>query len=170
MVSECVDYDYLRRCSLFGGVTEDAFEHLRPYIRRQRFAAGEVILAEGSVNDRIYFIETGRVAITKATSVETGTVDRHIVTMTAGDTFGEMELIDIQPCEATVRAVDDTVTLTLSNHDLYRVSKIDMKTYALLIMNLARELSRRLRQTDRLFAGGSGCEPVPAAPGAVPRP
>ncbi len=170
MGTECVDYDYLRRCSLFGGVTEQAFEHLRPYIRRQRFAAGEVILAEGSVNDRIYFIETGRVAITKATPAESGSVDRHIVTMVAGDTFGEMELIDIQPCEATVRALEDTLTLTLSNHDLYRVSKVDMKTYALLIMNLARELSRRLRQTDRLFVDGSAHAPVPAAPGAAPRP
>ncbi len=151
MSNECVDFDYLKRCSLFGGLTGDAFEHLRPYIRRQGFPAGTVILAEGSVNDRIYFIESGRVAITKATSSEIGTVDRHIVTMAGGDTFGEMELIDIQPCEATVRAVEDTVTLTLSNHDLYRVSKVDMKTYALLIMNLARELSRRLRQTDRLF-------------------
>ncbi len=149
--NECVDFDYLKRCSLFGGLTGDAFEHLRPYIRRQRFAAGEVILAEGSVNDRIYFIESGRVEITKATSSEIGTVDRHIVSMAGGDTFGEMELIDIQPCEASVRAIEDTVTLTLSNHDLYRVSKVDMKTYALLIMNLARDISRRLRQTDRLF-------------------
>ncbi|HSV91473.1 MAG TPA: cyclic nucleotide-binding domain-containing protein [Desulfobacterales bacterium] len=151
MGNECVDFNYLKRCSLFGGVTEDSFEHLRPYIRRQSFPAGTVILAEGSVNDRIYFIETGRVEITKATSSEIGTVDRHIVTMAAGDTFGEMELIDIQPCEASVRAIEDTVTLTLSNHDLYRVSKVDMKTYAMLIMNLAREISRRLRQTDRLF-------------------
>jgi len=155
--NECVDFNYLKRCSLFGGVTEDAFEHLRPYIRRQRFAAGEVILAEGSVNDRIYFIETGRVQISKATAAGTGSVDRHIVTMSAGDTFGEMELIDIQPCEATVRAVEDTVTLSLSNRDLYLVSKSDMKTYALLIMNLARDLSRRLRHTDFLLAKGGSC-------------
>jgi CRP/FNR family transcriptional regulator, cyclic AMP receptor protein len=170
MGTECVDFDYLKRCSLFGGVTEQAFESIRPFIRRQDFAAGTVVLAEGSVNDRIYFIEHGRVEITKATTAGSGTVERHIVTMTSGDTFGEMELIDIQPCEATVRALEDTSTLTLSNHDLYRVSKVDMKTYALLIMNLARELSRRLRQTDRLFVGGGACPPVPAAPGADPRP
>jgi CRP/FNR family cyclic AMP-dependent transcriptional regulator len=154
--AESVDYDYLRRCSLFGGVTEAAFEHIRALIRRQSFPAGAIILAEGSVNDRIYFIEHGRVEITKAAMTDGRPVTRHIVTMGSGDTFGEMELIDIQPCAATVRAVEDTVTLTLSNHDLYRISKIDMKTYALLIMNLARELSRRLRQTDVLLATGGG--------------
>jgi CRP-like cAMP-binding protein len=167
--AESVDYDYLRRCSLFGGVTEDAFEHIRSLIRRQCFPAGGIILAEGSVNDRIYFIEHGRVEITKAAVADGRPVSRHIVTMESGDTFGEMELIDIQPCAATVRAVEDTVTLTLSNHDLYRVSRIDMKTYALLIMNLARELSRRLRQTDVQLAQGWARDPGPgaAAPGAA---
>jgi CRP/FNR family cyclic AMP-dependent transcriptional regulator len=150
-----VDYDYLRRCSLFGGVTETAFEHIRALIRRQSFRAGEVILTEESVNDRIYFVEHGMVEITKAAMSDGKAVSRHIITMSGGDTFGEMELIDIQPCAASVRAVEDTMTLTLSNHDLYQISKIDMKTYALLIMNLARELSRRLRQTDMLLAKGS---------------
>lgn len=162
MTPEPVDFDYLQRCSLFGGLTPEAFEQVRPLIRRQAFAPNDVILAEGSVNDRLFFIERGKVRISKATPGAPG--ERPIIDMGAGDTFGEMELVDIQPCEATVRALEPTVTLTLSNRDLYRVSKIDMKTYALLIMNLARELSRRLRQTDRLFVGGA-CAPVPRAPG-----
>jgi CRP-like cAMP-binding protein len=149
-----LDYDYLRRCPLFGGVTEEAFENIRPLFRRQSYACGEIILAEGSINDRIYFIERGKVRITKTTMTEGRSVQRHIVTMASGDTFGEMELIDIQPCAATVRAIEDTATLSLSNSDLYRLSKTDMKTYALLIMNLARELSRRLRRTDLLLAQG----------------
>jgi CRP/FNR family transcriptional regulator, cyclic AMP receptor protein len=148
-----VFFDYLRRCSLFGGVTEEAFQQIQPLIRRQSFEAGTVILAEGSVNDRIYFIESGSVEITKAGLVDGTPVQRHIVSMSAGDTFGEMELIDIQPWEATVAARKPTVTLALSNRDLYRLSQVDMKPFALLIMNLARDLSRRLRQTDRLFAG-----------------
>ncbi|MCX7029340.1 MAG: cyclic nucleotide-binding domain-containing protein [Spirochaetes bacterium] len=163
---ESVDFDFLRRCSLFGGLTETALEHICTMMLRQRFSAGGIILSEGSVNDRIYFIEHGRVEIAKAGSSEGKPVNRHIVDMASGDTFGEMELIDIQPCEATVRAVEDTVTLSLSNRDLYLVSKFDMKTYALLIMNLARDLSRRLRHTDFLLAKGGSCgfEPGGAPP------
>jgi len=63
-----------------------------------------------------------------------------------------MELIDIQPCAAAVRATEETWVLTLTNHDLYEVSKTDMKTYALIMMNLARELSRRIRKMDDLIA------------------
>jgi CRP/FNR family cyclic AMP-dependent transcriptional regulator len=152
---ESVDFDFLKRCSLFGGLTDAAIEHIRALMLRQRFPAGGVILSEGSVNDRIYFIEKGRVEITKAAPPDGRPGSRHIVDMASGDVFGEMELIDIQPCEATVRAVEETVTLSLSNRDLYLVSKFDMKSYALLIMNLARDLSRRLRHTDFLLAKGS---------------
>lgn len=147
-----IDYDYLKCCSLFGGVTEESFEHIRPLIRVQHFETGAYIIEEGAVNDRIYFIQDGTVEVHKATVGARGPGRRHLITMKAGNTFGEMELIDIQRCAATVQALEPTTTLSLSNHDLYQIAKIDMKTYALLIMNLARELSRRLRQTDDLLA------------------
>ena len=69
-----------------------------------------------------------------------------------GDTFGEMELIDIQPCAATVRATEDSVVLTLSNTDFHKISKMDLKSFTLIVMNLAREISRRLRRMDALLA------------------
>jgi CRP/FNR family cyclic AMP-dependent transcriptional regulator len=166
---DSLDFDFLRRCSLFGGLTDAALENIRTLMLRRRFPAGEIILREGSVNDRIYFIEHGTVEIAKAALSDGKPVSRHIVSMGSGDVFGEMELIDIQPCEATVRAVEDTVTLSLSNRDLYFVSKSDMKTYALLIMNLARDLSRRLRHTDYLLAksGSCGAGPEGATQGPV---
>ena len=146
-------YAYLKRYSLFGGVTEEAYEQIRPLLRRGHFAKGQVIVAEGRVNDTIYFITDGAVEILKRAECEGGTELRRMAMMREGETFGEMEFIDIQPCAATVRALEDTATLMLSNRDLYRVSKMDMKTYALLVMNLAREISRRLRAMDSMFAG-----------------
>lgn len=145
-----LDLEYLKKHSLFGGITDVAFECVKPLLRVARFPAGSVIIDEGTINDRIYFIYQGRVAITK--HPHHGGEERELATMGEGDTFGEMELIDVQRCAASVRALEDTATLTLSNHDLYRISKMDMKTYALLLMNLAREISRRLRVTDDLIA------------------
>ena len=151
---ECdsLDFGQLKQCSLFGGVTEQAFEQIRPLIRVMSFDTGDAIVSEGMVNDRIYFIQHGAVAITKRTHGPCGEEERTITEMHDGETFGEMELIDIQPCAATVRALQDTTTLSLSNQDLYQVSKEDMKTFALIVMNLAREISRRLRTMDTLLA------------------
>jgi CRP-like cAMP-binding protein len=63
-----------------------------------------------------------------------------------------MELIDIQPSEATVRAREDTITLVLTNQNLYRLEKASPKTFTMIIMNLARDISRRLRVMDAIAA------------------
>ena len=146
-----LEFGQLKRCSLFGGVTAEAFELIRPFIRFMHFDAGACIITEGEVNDRIYFIESGSVEIVKKAR-GLGANKRRLTTLGPGETFGEMELIDIQPCAATVVALVPTETLSLSNRDLYKVSKVDMKTYALLVMNLAREISRRLRLADDMIA------------------
>jgi CRP-like cAMP-binding protein len=74
--------------------------------------------------------------------------ERVISTMKTGDTFGEMELIDIQPCAASAIATCPTRIFTFTNADLYRLSKEHCRTFAMIMMNLAREVSRRLRKTD----------------------
>ncbi len=63
-----------------------------------------------------------------------------------------MELIDIQPCAASVKALTDTTVVTFTNRDLYELSHTHLKTYTMIIMNLAREISRRLRVTDERLA------------------
>jgi CRP-like cAMP-binding protein len=77
----------------------------------------------------------------------------HIADLQVGDTFGEMELIDVQPCVATVTALSDVSVLTLSNVDLYALRKRDLKAFTLMMMNLARDISRRLRAMDSRFSG-----------------
>lgn len=148
-----LDFEHLRRYSMFGGLTPETFETLRPFIHVEQYNAGDHVVEEGDVNDRVYFICDGSVEVLKHLSGKGPQECRRITVMETGDTFGEMELIDVQPCAATVRALKPTRTITLSNHDLYRVSKTDLKTYTLLIMNLARELSRRIRTMDKMIGG-----------------
>jgi hypothetical protein len=52
-----------------------------------------------------------------------------------------------------VRAVDDCTAIRISSGDLYRVYIQDVKQFALIQMNMGREVSRRLREAnDRLFS------------------
>jgi hypothetical protein len=67
-----------------------------------------------------------------------------------------MEVIDIQPCVATVTASSEVCLLTLSNMDLYALRKRDLKAFTLMIMNVARDISRRLRVMDSRFSEFSG--------------
>ena len=102
-------------------------------------------------NDRLYFICEGAVSIVKrAQTPDSGS--ETIARLGKGDAFGEMELIDIQPCVATVLALEDVTALTLSNRALYRIYKENLKTYAMIVLNMAREISRRLRKMDAVVA------------------
>jgi CRP-like cAMP-binding protein len=82
---------------------------------------------------------------------ESGNLSR-IFLFSEGDVFGEMELIDVQPCAASVRAITPTKALTLSNKGFYQIRKYDLKVFSLMIMNLARDISRRLRKADEIIA------------------
>ncbi|HCO48363.1 MAG TPA: cyclic nucleotide-binding protein, partial [Spirochaetaceae bacterium] len=51
---------------------------------------------------------------------------------------------------ATITALEPLEVVTISNRALYEISKIDTKAFALMVMNLARDLSRRLRRMDEM--------------------
>jgi CRP-like cAMP-binding protein len=68
----------------------------------------------------------------------------------AGQWFGDMSLLDIQRRFASVRAVVQSRLLQLSSRDLDALYRLDLKSYTLLVLNLARECSRRLRAVDEL--------------------
>lgn len=145
-----IDLTSLHSHSLFGGITENQIEEIRPFFHEEVFAAGDFIEREGERGDRIFFITEGSVEIIKKLKHANGY--RRLLILDEGETFGEMELIDVQPCAASVRALENTRALTLSNRGLYEISKLNCEIFSLLIMNLAREISRRLRKEDDMLA------------------
>ena len=98
--------------------------------------------------DRVLCWKVSR--IEKATAAEDGIFEKRIAVLGVGDVFGEMELIDMQRRSATVRALEAVSVLALSNGDLFRIYESDLPTFTLIVLNLARELSRRLRSIDDL--------------------
>ena len=82
--------------------------------------------------------------------VEKGGVS--LARLAEGNTFGEMEFLDVMPAVATVRALVPTSVATISNHALHELSKASMRAFAMVVMNLARDLSRRLRRMDEIAA------------------
>ena len=144
---------FLQSHCLFGGLSEDDLKLIKPLLKEYHYEKQEIIVEEGGQGDRVYFICEGSVEILKKVKLSNGIVVQRIATLGVGDTFGEMELLDVQPSIATVRTLEPTYVLTLSNMDLYRISKLNLKAYTMIILNLARAISRRLRRMDALVAG-----------------
>jgi CRP-like cAMP-binding protein len=79
-------------------------------------------------------------------------VDARVALLGPGDWFGEMSILDVQPRSASVRSLAPSRLLKISASDLDALYRHDTKAYALIVLNIARELSRRLRVADGLLA------------------
>lgn len=99
---------------------------LRPW----NFAAGQSVICEGELGDKLYIIEGGTCEVWKNFEG----VDTPIVQISKGDFFGEIAVIYKMPRTATVKAVTDVTLLSLSREDLFSTldaSKLDhMKVLA----------------------------------------
>lgn len=143
-----IDAAALQKYSLFGGMIPDQVELIRPLLALSSYAQGESVLREGNPNDSIFFILDGRVEISKGKRV--------LTELGEGETFGEMEFLDVQPSAATVRALTPLRVAAISNRAVRQIYCMDPKLFALLIMNLARDLSRKLRNMDDMITALSG--------------
>lgn len=74
------------------------------------FPTGSLILREGDRGDAAYFIKSGKVEIFR--TVDGSKVSLH--QYGAGRVLGEMEIIDSQPCLASVVALEPTTCLVIS--------------------------------------------------------
>jgi CRP-like cAMP-binding protein len=117
--------------------------------RHENYRAALDIIAVGDKNDRIVFIFSGRVAVIKN--------DLVLTELKEGDTVREMEVLDTLSSAATVRARESVEAASLSNAALYEIYRQDIKAFAIIVMNLARDMSRRLRNMDDLAGKESPC-------------
>jgi CRP-like cAMP-binding protein len=130
----------LQRYSLFGGLLEDQIKQIIPFMVDESYEAGDDIIVEGHPNDRIRFIVEGKIAVVKHSVI--------LSEMGEGNTVGEMEVLDVMPSAATIKALTATRLLSISNKGLRDIYKANVNSFSLIIMNLARDLSRRLRVMD----------------------
>jgi CRP-like cAMP-binding protein len=135
-----VEASALQKYALFGGMTEEQIGKILPLMEDEKYEGGRDIIVEGKQNDKIYFIEEGRVAVVKEGIV--------LSEFGEGDTFGEMEVLDIMSSAATIKSITPLRLLAMSNKSLHEIYKTDPGLFAMIIMNLARDLSRRLRKMN----------------------
>jgi CRP/FNR family cyclic AMP-dependent transcriptional regulator len=138
----------LQRTPIFGAIQARTLDVLLRGTVNVEVPAGALFFREGDSANAMFVLESGRVSVMKRREG----ADHHLRDLSAGDCFGEMALIDMSPRSASVIALEDCSAIRLTNADLYRVYQSDLEQFALIQMNIARELSRRLRiANERLF-------------------
>ena len=163
--------ELLQRMSVFGGIRADILRFLLDLCPVVSVPANEFFFREHDQADSMFVLEAGKVAVLKSWRGQ----EFLLRILKDGDCFGEMAVMDLLPRSASIRAVEDCTAIRLSAASLYQVYEHDLKQFALIQMNMGREVSRRLRDTDnQLFRarmgtpevgierqGGSRCDPTP---------
>ena len=154
--------ELLQGMPVFGAIREDTLHFLLDRAREVCVDAGRYFFREGDRAEAMYVLEVGEVAILRGWQ-GTEFVLHHL---NAGDCFGEMALLDLFPRSASVRAETDCRAIELGCAELYRLFERDTEQFALIQMNIGREVSRRLRVADQhLFRARMGAPYVePATP------
>ena len=128
----------------FSGAVHAELQALQHAGKACRFAAGEVIFAAGTPGDGFYVIESGRVQIIATFG---GGEPRVLATISAGDFFGEMAVLDDAPRSATAKAETETRATFVSRDELIRL----LESKPALALNLIREFSNRIRALNRKY-------------------
>jgi CRP/FNR family cyclic AMP-dependent transcriptional regulator len=139
----------LREIGLFGALSEPVLEDLAGSLEVIEVPPGTYLFREGDLGDAMYVVLQGDIEIEKAS--KNGSEVR-VAVLGPRDWFGEMSIIDVQKRSATVLAASPATLIRITPRDLDRLYRTDVKTYALIILNMAREMSRRLRVADGMMA------------------
>ncbi|MCK4390838.1 MAG: cyclic nucleotide-binding domain-containing protein [Desulfobacterales bacterium] len=109
----------------------------------RKYNPGELILEEGSFDNWIYFLISGKVRVVK------GGKDLCLLERT-GDVFGEMGVIDGSARSASIYAIDETVCLVTDASYLDRLSGRDKLAFGYVLFRVFSEiLANRLRSTTQ---------------------
>lgn len=152
----------LQAMPIFGGIREDVLEFLLSEALILSVPHGEYFFRENVRGTSMYVLEEGRVLVTKHWEGH----EYALAEMHTGDCFGEMSLIDLGPRTASVLALEDCRAIKLTNVNILKIYQFDLEQFVMIQMNMAREVSRRLRHTDDILFQKfvKDNEVIPAAP------
>lgn len=131
---------HLKCVQLFSGLTEDELGSIAVRVVLREFQKGEIILFEEDTNRYMYSVLRGSVKVFHAS--EDGK-EAIAAFHGAGDSFGEISLIDQQTTPATVAAVEKSLVAIVGREDFFEIVLSQPK----VLQNLLLMLTGRLRHS-----------------------
>lgn len=140
--------DILTKIDLFQGISAQDIDFVTEHLNFTSYAAEQIICSEGEIGKEFFIILAGKVSVFKTDQKEK---DCEIVKLDAGESFGEMSLIDEMARSASVSAVENTKVAVLTREALASMRQENLEVYSQILFNLAKEFSSRLRSMDEKY-------------------
>lgn len=134
---------------IFVGLSDPALELLSKRSQRELVPPICPIVSEGEPGNTFYLITSGIVRVCKGLG---SGKEVELARLGDNDFFGEMCILETLPRSATVQSLTETKLISLTSIDFLHLYETMPKDYAHLLLNIARDLSRRLRNLNTKFA------------------
>lgn len=141
-------YRFIKESEFFSDFNEDEIEILSRWTQAYSAATGCVVLNEGDQSNCLCIIIEGNINIFKKLPDE----QLKIAEVIAGESIGEMGVIDGEPFSASAIASDDSIVLLITKEDFEDIIKQNIELGNKLLWKLAKVLTTRLRHTTRRLA------------------
>jgi len=127
----------LKAVSLFGYVPDPVLFEIASIVKDEEIPEGKTIIHKDDLGDCMYIVASGRVRVHDGEQIITWLGEK--------DVFGELSLLDSEPRNASVTAVEETYLLRLDQNTFYEL----ISDYPEVLRGIIRVLSQRLRETTR---------------------
>jgi CRP/FNR family transcriptional regulator, cyclic AMP receptor protein len=128
----------LMRVSLFEGLSQDDMVRIFAKGLTMRIARDEVLFYQNTTGNQMYIVLAGKLGVFKN--------EKQIAELKTGDMCGEMALVSHESRSATVKAMENSLLLALSQTTID--SLLTKKVAVQLLVNIIRTLAKRLRDTN----------------------
>lgn len=135
-----VPLDLFRKIHLFSSLSDGEIEEIVGKITVRKFHRNEVILAEEDTNHFMYIVLSGKVKVVRATDEGKEMI---LAIHQAGESFGELSIIDGKTSPATVVALGETIAVIISQKEFFAILHGQGK----VLINLLRIFCSRLRES-----------------------
>ncbi len=131
--------------SLFSQLNDDQLEKLLKYMQHHFLEQGKLVFKEGAHGNYVCFVLEGKLEVIKGGG---STQEVPIANLGAGESVGEMSIIDGLTRSATVRAAEDSQLMILKRDDFNRLFNEEPAIAAKILRSISRMLSLNLRRTS----------------------
>jgi CRP-like cAMP-binding protein len=142
-------FSALSATPVLAGINQPALDMLAEEGIVHEFHLTDLIVREGDAGHSFFILVEGNVEVIKHHDTPHAVI---LATLRSRTFFGEMCVIDPVPRAATVRALSNVKAIEINAATLYHLFKRFPDQYAIVLLNLARDLVRRLRVLDENFA------------------
>ncbi len=136
----------LSSSSLFKGIAAKEIEYLSSLFSVIKVQKGKTVFVENMPGESLYLIRQGTVQISQMLAE----VDEQVLmTLAAGDIFGELAVIDKGNRSATARVSKDAILFSLSQKDFSTLANQKPSLGLQLTLNIVRVFSSRIRSAKK---------------------